>query len=192
MENHGFLPSTRVWRQTLWAICSPLMAVQSHRCVKLSCHMRKNWTGESIKRRHKRGYGIMSSDNKVNVDVKLGVNKFYVDEGHPHIILRSSPDMQEFNKLIKACPAGLYKLDDAGNIHFDSAGCLECGTCRVLCGNTLLENGNTRRERSALSFATADALKHRITTLRRLIRLAPGDYVICINREQVNECYINV
>ncbi|EIE4640899.1 ferredoxin family protein, partial [Salmonella enterica subsp. enterica serovar Infantis] len=27
----------------------------------------------------------MSSDNKVNVDVKLGVNKFYVDEGHPHI-----------------------------------------------------------------------------------------------------------
>lgn len=63
----------------------------------------------------------MSSDNKVNVDVKLGVNKFYVDEGHPHIILRSSPDMQEFNKLIKACPAGLYKLDDAGNIHFDSA-----------------------------------------------------------------------
>ncbi len=28
----------------------------------------------------------MSSDNKVNVDVKLGVNKFYVDEGHPHII----------------------------------------------------------------------------------------------------------
>lgn len=87
----------------------------------------------------KRGYGIMSSDNKVNVDVKLGVNKFYVDEGHPHIILRSSPDMQEFNKLIKACPAGLYKLDDAGNIHFDSAGCTECGTCRVLCGNTLLE-----------------------------------------------------
>ncbi|EAB8039766.1 ferredoxin family protein [Salmonella enterica subsp. enterica serovar Enteritidis] len=81
----------------------------------------------------------MSSDNKVNVDVKLGVNKFYVYEGHPHIILRSSPDMQEFNKLIKACPAGLYKLDDAGNIHFDSAGCLECGTCRVLCGNTLLE-----------------------------------------------------
>ncbi|SQJ26221.1 oxidoreductase FixC [Salmonella enterica subsp. enterica serovar Heidelberg] len=102
-------------------------------------HAKKIGTGESIKRRHKRGYGIMSSDNKVNVDVKLGVNKFYVDEGHPHIILRSSPDMQEFNKLIKACPAGLYKLDDAGNIHFDSAGCLECGTCRVLCGNTLLE-----------------------------------------------------
>lgn len=134
----------------------------------------------------------MSSDNKVNVDVKLGVNKFYVDEGHPHIILRSSPDMQEFNKLIKACPAGLYKLDDAGNIHFDSAGCLECGPAGFSAAILFSKNGNTRRERSALSFATADALKHRITTLRRLIRLAPGDYVICINREQVNECYINV
>ncbi|VDY41560.1 ferredoxin FixX [Salmonella enterica subsp. enterica serovar Daytona] len=91
----------------------------------------------------------MSSDNKVNVDVKLGVNKFYVDEGHPHIILRSSPDMQEFNKLIKACPAGLYKLDDAGNIHFDSAGCLECGTCRfsaaILFSKNGIPGGNVRR-----------------------------------------------
>lgn len=26
----------------------------------------------------------MSQDNTVNVDVKLGVNKFNVDEGHPH------------------------------------------------------------------------------------------------------------
>lgn len=29
----------------------------------------------------------MSLDNKVNVDVKLGVNKFYVDEGYLYIIL---------------------------------------------------------------------------------------------------------
>lgn len=103
----------------------------------------------------------MSSDNKVNVDVKLGVNKFYVDEGHPHIILT---------------PRAAWNAGPAG---FSAA---------IL----FSKNGNTRRERSALSFATADALKHRITTLRRLIRLAPGDYVICINREQVNECYINV
>lgn len=91
----------------------------------------------------------MSSDNKVNVDVKLGVNKFYVDEGHPHIILRSSPDMQEFNKLIKACPAGLYKLDDAGNIHFDSAGCLECGpagfSAAILFSKMGIPGGNVRR-----------------------------------------------
>ena len=27
----------------------------------------------------------MSQNATVNVDIKLGVNKFHVDEGHPHI-----------------------------------------------------------------------------------------------------------
>lgn len=81
----------------------------------------------------------MSNDNSVNVDIKLGVNKFHVDAGHLHIILADNPDMAEFRKLLKAYPAGLYKQDEAGNIHFDSAGFLECGTCRVLCGETILE-----------------------------------------------------
>lgn len=74
----------------------------------------------------------------VNVDVKLGVNKFFVDEGNPHIELAANPSPAEFAKLEKACPAGLYKKDDAGTIHFDSAGCLECGTCRILCKNTII------------------------------------------------------
>lgn len=54
----------------------------------------------------------MSQDNTVNVDVKLGVNKFNVDEGHPHIILAEHPDLNEFRKLLKACPAELYKQDE--------------------------------------------------------------------------------
>lgn len=77
--------------------------------------------------------------SNVNVDIKLGVNKFYVDEGNPHIVLMVNPDPVEFNKLMLACPAGLYKQDDQGQYLFDSAGCLECGTCRVLCGDTILE-----------------------------------------------------
>ncbi|KHN58990.1 ferredoxin [Dickeya fangzhongdai] len=81
----------------------------------------------------------MSNENSVNVDVKLGINKFHVDEGNPHIVLVDSPAQEQFNKLLKACPAGLYKQDGEGNIHFDYAGCLECGTCRVLCGDTILE-----------------------------------------------------
>ena len=75
----------------------------------------------------------------VNVDVKLGVNKFNVDEENPHIILKADPDKAALEVLVKACPAGLYKQDESGNIHFDSAGCLECGTCRVLCGDTILD-----------------------------------------------------
>lgn len=74
----------------------------------------------------------------VNVDVKLGVNKFFVDEENAHVELVDNPDRKEFNKLISACPAGLYKLDEDGQPQFDYAGCLECGTCRILCGDTIL------------------------------------------------------
>lgn len=77
----------------------------------------------------------------VDVDAKLSLNKFYVNEEEPHIILNRSAEtyLSEFHKLMLACPAGLYKQDDKGRIQFDYAGCLECGTCRILCGNTILE-----------------------------------------------------
>lgn len=74
-----------------------------------------------------------------NVDQKLGLDKFYVDEENAHIVLKESIDMKEYEKLMLACPAGLYKLDEKGGVHFDYAGCLECGTCRVLCGKTIIE-----------------------------------------------------
>ncbi|MDR3439331.1 ferredoxin family protein [Telmatospirillum sp.] len=75
----------------------------------------------------------------VNVDVKLGIDKFFVDEGNAHIILKENPDKKELKKLINGCPANLYKLRDDGSVQFDYAGCLECGTCRILCGSTILE-----------------------------------------------------
>lgn len=75
----------------------------------------------------------------VNVDVKLGINKFNVDEHHPHIIVKSQPDMQVLTLLTKACPAGLYKQQEDGSVRFDYAGCLECGTCRILGLGTALE-----------------------------------------------------
>ena len=48
----------------------------------------------------------------VNVDVKLGVNKFNVDEEHPHIVVKADADKQALELLVKACPAGLYKKQD--------------------------------------------------------------------------------
>ncbi|MGQ7146773.1 hypothetical protein ACUOA8_48885, partial [Escherichia sp. SS-MK2] len=48
----------------------------------------------------------MSQNATVNVDIKLGVNKFHVDEGHPHIILAANPDINEFRKSIPKVPAG--------------------------------------------------------------------------------------
>ena len=34
-------------------------------------------------------------------------------------------------KLLRICPAALYKLDDNGDLKFDYIGCLECGACRI-------------------------------------------------------------
>ena len=77
--------------------------------------------------------------SQVNVDVKLGVNKFNVDEENPHIIIKQQPDMQVLDTLVKAYPAGLYKKQQDGSVSFDYAGCLECGTCRILGLDSALE-----------------------------------------------------
>lgn len=74
----------------------------------------------------------------VNIDHKLGLNKFFVDESNAHIELVDNIDANEFYKLEIACPAGLYRKDENG-FHFDYAGCLECRTCRAICGNTILK-----------------------------------------------------
>ncbi len=79
----------------------------------------------------------------MTVEEKLGRNKFYVDEHEPHITIDNDyADLAEKLKLIKACPAGLYKLNEDNSLSFDYAGCLECGTCRVLCLGTVLKGWN--------------------------------------------------
>ena len=77
----------------------------------------------------------------VNVDEYLAVNKYEVDEGKRPYRAGRRPqiDDAEFDKLIKVCPAALYKRDEDGVKSFDYAGCLECGTCRIICGDTILE-----------------------------------------------------
>ncbi|MDR3565125.1 MAG: 4Fe-4S dicluster domain-containing protein [Negativicutes bacterium] len=63
----------------------------------------------------------------------LGLNKFTVDEGNPHIVLDKEicAGCTERPCLV-VCPAVLYTLKDNA-IQFDYAGCLECGTCRLVC-----------------------------------------------------------
>lgn len=50
----------------------------------------------------------------VNVDEYLAANKYEVDEGNPHITLADDLDDAEFDKLVKVCPAALYKRDEDG------------------------------------------------------------------------------
>ena len=75
----------------------------------------------------------------VNVDELIAVNKYEVDEENAHIELAEDPDMEEFKKLVRVCPAALYKINEDGTTSFDYAGCLECGTCRIVCGDTIIK-----------------------------------------------------
>ncbi|WP_373822016.1 ferredoxin family protein [Veillonella sp.] len=74
------------------------------------------------------------------IEEKLGVNKYYVDEAVAHIeINENCGDLTEKMKLVNACPASCYTLREDQTLAFDYAGCLECGTCRILCGNTIVK-----------------------------------------------------
>ena len=79
----------------------------------------------------------------VNVDEALSVNKYEVDEETPHIELAEDDGSEaydeEFLKLVRVCPAALYKIDGDGAKSFDYAGCLECGTCRIACEGTIVK-----------------------------------------------------
>jgi len=74
----------------------------------------------------------------VNVDEYLARNKYEVDEGNPHIELVDDADPVAFGRLVRACPAALYKVDAQGHQTFDHAGCLECGTCRIVGTGTVV------------------------------------------------------
>jgi len=76
------------------------------------------------------------SINKTEAAELLSLNRFNVDEEEPHIVLDKNICRNCDEKpCLYVCPAVLYKLDKNGEISFDYAGCLECGTCRVACRN---------------------------------------------------------
>lgn len=80
---------------------------------------------------------------KVNVAEKLGANKFNTDEHNAHIdVDKEYADKKEVDRVLRACPAAIYTLDDNGNLFFDYLGCLECGTCKTLSEGRLVKSWN--------------------------------------------------
>jgi ferredoxin like protein len=72
----------------------------------------------------------------------LALNKFNVDEGHPHIIINKAICAKCADKpCLVVCPAVLYRLK-GDEVSFEYAGCLECGTCRVMCLNKGVSSWN--------------------------------------------------
>lgn len=75
----------------------------------------------------------MSNTQFWSIEKRLMLTKILIDK-EPHIIL-DYDKCKKCNKKIcvRACPAGLYTVDENGTLHFNYEGCLECGTCKILC-----------------------------------------------------------
>jgi ferredoxin like protein len=85
------------------------------------------------------------SINRQTPEELLSLNKFHVDEGNPHIIIDKSICAKCADKpCLVVCPAVLYRLN-GDEITFEYAGCLECGTCRVMCRNKGVTSWNYPR-----------------------------------------------
>ncbi len=68
------------------------------------------------------------------VEEKLFTNRYIVDSGQPHIVV--NPHEKPSKNLLAMthlCPAGCYSKSETGQVELTADGCLECGTCRVLC-----------------------------------------------------------
>lgn len=87
-----------------------------------------------------------------NVDEYLSLNKYNVDEEFAHIELSNDFSLEEFEKLVKLCPAALYRLGEDGATTFDYAGCLECGTCRIACGDTVVKRWNNPQPMQGIEY----------------------------------------
>ncbi len=69
---------------------------------------------------------------------KLGLDVFKVG-GPFHIAINEGHESDRaLDCAIQVCPAGLYSKDAEGIYHVNEDGCLECGSCKIACGNDVL------------------------------------------------------
>lgn len=72
-------------------------------------------------------------ERKLSIEERLALVVFNVDE-EPHIIVDTSKcDKCDLKPCLYVCPANLYTLDENNKIQFNYEGCLECGSCRIVC-----------------------------------------------------------
>ncbi len=76
----------------------------------------------------------MAVATEVRVEDKLFQNRYLVDAGKPHIKVRPhDKPSAALAALTTVCPAKCYEMNEKGQVEITPDGCMECGTCRVLC-----------------------------------------------------------
>jgi ferredoxin like protein len=80
---------------------------------------------------------MSKTEDPTRVEEKLYQNRYMVDAGRPHIAVRAkATPSPELMALTKICPAKCYSLNEQGAVEIVTDGCMECGTCRILCEPT--------------------------------------------------------
>jgi ferredoxin like protein len=75
----------------------------------------------------------------LELKVKLGLDVFK-PASEPHIKIRQGMEKNlRLKPALQICPAGLYSENEKGEIVLTIDGCLECGTCRLVCGPDILD-----------------------------------------------------
>lgn len=70
------------------------------------------------------------------VEEKLFENRYRVDEGRAHVAIKNPAvcqDQCQTQACTWVCPAACYTVDDTRAVSISTDGCLECGTCRLVC-----------------------------------------------------------
>jgi ferredoxin like protein len=92
------------------------------------------------------------SIKRLSPEEALALNRFDVDEGNPHIIVDKAICAKcTARPCLYVCPAKLYRLKD-DQMTFEYAGCLECGTCRVMCTDGGVTSWNYPRASFGVTF----------------------------------------
>jgi len=77
------------------------------------------------------------TDVPIRIEEKLYQNRYLVDEGRPHIRIKDAKVCLACaaKTCTRICPAGCYSRDETGSVTAVFDGCLECGTCRIICAD---------------------------------------------------------
>ncbi|GGP21934.1 ferredoxin family protein [Thermocladium modestius] len=82
----------------------------------------------------------MSMERKIPIEERLNSNAWDVDE-RPHIRIKDPDQCRKCDSkpCLYLCPARCYTPGGNGAVLFSHEGCVECGTCRVVCPNDAIE-----------------------------------------------------
>ncbi|MFX1341795.1 MAG: ferredoxin family protein [Promethearchaeota archaeon] len=75
---------------------------------------------------------------KMQLEERLGLLNYNFDK-EPHIIVKTEGcENCDPKPCMAGCPAGCFKMDN-GKLIFNYEDCIECGTCKIVCPNDILE-----------------------------------------------------